>query len=179
MYSTEVSIRSLRVSMSKYPRTKISILRSTRNGIQWFLSRFRSLYPFAKYRRRVERRLSTRRYRGYRWRSLPETSGLLANGRPCRRRRRFCQTRRSLRGSHVNVCRAARKRVRRVSAKRSTRSGRGDTRRGDVRGAVRRVEGHEDPRRDWQGWRIRAAEGDRLVSRTTPRKGTPGVVVLE
>lgn len=104
----------------------------------------------------------------YRWRSLPGISGpwVLANGRPRRRRRRcrcFCQARRSLRGSHVNVRRAARKRVRRVSAKRGARSWRGDTRRRDVRGRKRGATNgtvssrwaDEDPHREGGGSTLR------------------------
>lgn len=87
----------------------------------------------------------------------------LANGRPCRRRRRrrrchYRQARRSLRGSHVNVRRAAGKRVRRVSgvARREVQARRhapeGRERRGSkCCGRLDGVEGHEDPRRAREG----------------------------
>ncbi|TGZ49573.1 hypothetical protein DBV15_02011 [Temnothorax longispinosus] len=69
----------------------------------------------------IERKVSTRFSRGIgesvaRPERLLGRGYVLANGRPHRRRRRFCQARRSLRESHVNVRRAARKPVRRVES---------------------------------------------------------------
>lgn len=77
MYSTQVSIRSLheRVSMWKYPRAKYrycEVSEYSQSGYSGSRRVFRFIYPSAKCRRCIERRLSTRRIAGDRWRSLVE-----------------------------------------------------------------------------------------------------------